>query len=246
MTHLLVACLVAFAVTQLANLATTVYLHRALSHKALTLHPALALPFRAVIWLTTGIKPRQWVAVHRKHHAYTDEQGDPHSPALLGWKTVQLKNPALYRKVATDPQTVAKYAKDLPPDTWDRVLFDRAFVGLGLGIALLIVTLGPWWGLFAAALHTVLYLGLSGTVNAVTHTFGPRPYDNSATNLQWVAWLTAGEGLHNNHHHLPTSARLSFRRGEIDPAWWFIAVARRLKLATVRHEGVPAKEQVAA
>src|SRR5690606_33383484 len=101
---------------------TTVYLHRTLSHRAIALHPAAAFPFRVILWLTTGIRPRQWVAVHRKHHAHTDVEGDPHSPHLLGWVKVQLGNVGLYRAVANDPAQVRRYARDLPADRWDRAL----------------------------------------------------------------------------------------------------------------------------
>jgi len=236
--NLLVALVVGFAVTMLANLATTIYLHRTLAHRSIAMRPGLAWFFRLVVWLTVGIKPRQWVAVHRKHHAFTDVEGDPHSPVLLGWGRVQLTNVALYRKVANDPEQVNRYAKDLPPDKWDRYVFDHALVGLAIGIAFLCVVLGPVWGLVAAAFHAVTYLALSGAVNAVGHHFGRKPYENSATNLQWLAFLTAGEGLHNNHHAAPTSAKLALRRPEIDPAWWFISAFRRLGWVTIRLDRV--------
>ncbi len=239
MHPLFLALLAGFLVTQIAHVATTVYLHRTLAHRALTLRPGAAWGFRFIVWITTGIKPREWAAVHRRHHAHTDGPLDPHSPAQLGWLRVQLTNAALYRRVARDGQTVARYAKDLRPDIWDRLLFDRAFVGLGLGIAVLCVALGPVWGLVAAAFHTLCYLGLNGAVNAVGHEFGRRPHDNSATNNQWLAWLTAGEGLHNNHHARATAARLSFRRGEVDPGWWCIRALQGLKLAAVRHDRPP-------
>jgi stearoyl-CoA desaturase (delta-9 desaturase) len=239
----LLAVVAAVAVSQVATFATTVYLHRCLSHRALTLHPALHGAFRVVTWVTTGIKPREWVAVHRKHHAYTDVDGDPHSPRLLGWVRVQLGNVGLYRGVATDKAQVDRYARDLRADRWDRLLFDRAWLGLAVGVALLIAVLGPWYGLLAAGLHTVLYLQLNAAVNAVGHTFGRRPHDNSGTNLQWLAWLTSGEGLHNNHHAVPTSAKLSFAPGEIDPAWPAIALARRIGLASTRQVGPLAVEE---
>src|SRR3981081_3805729 len=136
MPGILLAVLVGMAVAQLANLVTTVYLHRALAHRALRPAPWLAAVFRVVLWITTGIKPRQWVAVHRKHHAYTDVEGDPHSPGLKGYVTVQLCNPYLWRKVASDDEAVARYAKDLPPDRWDKILFDRALLGLAIGVGL--------------------------------------------------------------------------------------------------------------
>jgi stearoyl-CoA desaturase (Delta-9 desaturase) len=229
-----IGVLVAFA----ANLASTVYLHRTLSHRALTMRKPLAFGFRVFLWLSTGIRPWQWVAVHRKHHAFTDEQGDPHSPVLLGWITVQMKNVILYRKEARDPETTARYAKDLPMDRWDRVVFDRPIIGLGLGVAFLCVTLGPWTGLLAAFVHLNMYLATNAAVNAMGHHFGRRPYSNNAGNLQWLAWLTAGEGLHNNHHAAPTSARLSHRWFEFDPGWWTICVFRWFGLVKLRFAGV--------
>ena len=124
-------CSSGFAVSQVANLATTVYLHRAAAHRAVRLRPPLTFAFRFITWITVGLKPREWVAVHRKHHAYTDVEGDPHSPKLLGWVRVQFTNAALYRREARNPETVRRYAKDMPPDWWDRHVFDHAFVGLG-------------------------------------------------------------------------------------------------------------------
>lgn len=232
---LLIGVVAGFAVSMLANFCTTIFLHRALAHRALTARPELRFVFRVLIWIATGIRPRQWAAVHRKHHAYTDVDGDPHSPVLLGWRAVQMRNVALYRAEANDPATVAKYAKDIPADRWDRILFDRALVGLGLGIALLCAVLGWQAGLVASFVHVNVYLATSAAVNAMAHHFGRRPYDDcSATNLQWLAWLTAGEGLHNNHHAAPTSARLSHRRGEFDPGWWAIVLLRRIGLVQVR------------
>jgi stearoyl-CoA desaturase (Delta-9 desaturase) len=227
--------LVGLLLSQVATAMTSVYLHRSLSHRAMRMRPGLNFTFRVLLWLLTGIRPREWVAVHRKHHAYTDVEGDPHSPVLLGWVKVEFANVALYRKVARDPEQVARYARDLPADRWDRVLFDRAWLGLGLGITFLIVVLGPIAGITAAVVHATTYLLLSAAVNSIGHTFGRRPYENTATNLQWLAWITGGEGLHNNHHEAPTSARFAHRRGEIDPSWWAIRTFAALRLAKIRH-----------
>jgi stearoyl-CoA desaturase (delta-9 desaturase) len=244
MAHLLAAVVAGVIVCQLATFATTVYLHRTLAHRAITARRPLDLAFRVLVWITTGIKPRQWVAVHRKHHAYSDEPGDPHSPKLLGWRRVQVGNVSLYRKVANDPAQVHRYARDLPADRWDRVLFDRAWLGLAIGITILIAVLGPWAGLLAAGIHTVLYLQLNSAVNAITHTFGKRPFDNGATNLQWLALLTMGEGLHNNHHAAPTSAKFSLSRGEIDVAWPAVRAMRRLGWLSIRHDDAKVRELV--
>lgn len=225
---------VGFLATMLANLVTTVFLHRALSHRALSLAGPVRVASRAVIWISTGIRPRQWVAVHRKHHAYTDVEGDPHSPVLLGWWRVQWSNVALYRRAVRDRDLVSRYARDLPADRWDRLFFDHALLGLAIGISILVAAFGPWAGLLAAVVHANLYLGTSAAVNALGHHFGRRPYSNGAGNLQWLAFLTAGEGLHNNHHAAPTSARLSHRWFEVDPGWWFIRTLAFFRLARVR------------
>src|SRR5215467_9460681 len=129
---ILVALVVGAGVSVLANVCTTVYLHRCLSHQALTLHPVVDQAFRFCVWITTGIRPRQWVAVHRKHHAFTDVEGDPHSPVLNGWVKVQLQNVAMYRREAKNPETLARYARDLPQTTADRFMYDHALLGLGI------------------------------------------------------------------------------------------------------------------
>jgi stearoyl-CoA desaturase (delta-9 desaturase) len=231
----LVGLVVGLLVTQLAILATTVYLHRGLAHKGLTVHPVLAVPLRLLLWITTGMRPREWAAVHRRHHAAVDTELDPHSPAVVGFWRVQLANAALYRRVARDGVTTEKYAKDLQPDRLDRWLFDHAFLGLGVGVTILVVTFGWSTGLFAAAVHTVAYLGLSGAINAIGHTYGDRPAENSGTNSRALALITGGEGLHNNHHAAPTSARFSFQRGQLDPGWWVVRALGVVGLVKVRH-----------
>jgi len=232
--HLLTALIAGFLITQVAIFSTTVYLHRGLAHRALQLHPIAASFFRGVLWLTTGMRAREWTAVHRRHHAATDTEHDPHSPAVLGFWRVQLANAALYRRTARDRVTVARYARDLPPDRLDKLAFDHAWLGLGIGVTLLCLTLGWETGLAAAGIHMVLYLGLSGAINAVGHTLGRRPHGNSATNGWVLALVTAGEGLHNNHHAVPTSARFSLRRPEIDPGWWVVRVLTWSRLARLR------------
>jgi stearoyl-CoA desaturase (delta-9 desaturase) len=232
----------AVLVTQTAVFATTVYLHRALAHRALNVDPRLALVFRAAIWITTGLVPRAWVAIHRKHHAFSDTPQDPHSPVILGFWAVQLGNVKLYRDTIRDGVTVTKYSRDLPPDRLDRVFFDHAVPGLAIGIGFLVLVLGLPAGLLAAGLHTVAYLTISAAINAVGHAFGQRPFANLATNNQWLAWISGGEGLHNNHHAAPTSARFALGPGETDPGWWLVRLLVRTELASVRHHEVKLKQ----
>ncbi len=233
----LLAVIVGLVVCQIGIFLTTVFLHRTLAHRAITMSSPLRFACRMVLWITTGIRPRQWVGVHRRHHAFTDVPGDPHSPALEGFAAVQVGNVVFYRRAARDGVTVARYAKDLPADRWDRVLFDHALLGLGIGIGLLFLVFWGDWRLvaIAAGVHVVTYLALNSAVNAVGHRFGKRPFEGLAANTQWLAWLAAGEGLHSNHHAAPTSARLAMHRGEIDPGWWLVVLWRWFGWLTVRH-----------
>lgn len=233
------AVIVGLLLAQLALLVTSVYLHRSLSHRALRLAPGVITVCRVLTWLLTGMQPRQWVAVHRKHHAFTDTERDPHSPIILGFARVQFANAALYRTVARDPASVARYARDLPADRWDRALFDHAALGIGIGMAVLVVVFGWQLALVVAGVHGVYYLLGGGAINAVGHRWGRRPFDNLATNNQWLAWLVVGEGLHNNHHAAATSSRLSLAKGEIDPGWWCIQLLVGLRCATLRRTMKP-------
>src|SRR3989337_685638 len=150
---ILLAVVIGVGISLLANVATTVYLHRALAHRAVAMHPVVNHAFRFLVWVSTGIRPRQWVAVHRKHHAFTDVEGDPHSPVLHGWLKVQMLNLSMYRREARNERTVERYAKDLPQDRLDRVFYDHALVGLGIGTASLCLLFGWQVGLLAAFVH---------------------------------------------------------------------------------------------
>ena len=229
-----IAPIVALALTQIAALATSVYLHRTLAHRALAVHPAAHALFRAVLWVTTGQDRRQWVAVHRKHHAFTDRDGDPHSPRLLGFWRVQLLNVYYYAREARNPDTLRTFARDLKPDRLDRALFSRGWLGLLLGIAGLCVLLGPWAGLLAAGLHTVLYVFvLAPLINGLGHWRGSQNFENTAYNSRLMAWLTGGESLHNNHHAHARSPKFSMRRWEFDPSWQIIRVLVAARLAAI-------------
>ena len=230
----LLLCLIASAiVVQVAVFSTTIYLHRTATHRALVLHPAAAFVFRAAIWLTTGLSTKEWVAVHRKHHAFTDEEGDPHSPYLQGFWPVQLGNVFFYLQEAKHPEVIERYARDIKDDIWDRALFNHGFVGPAIGIAILCAILGFGWGLLAAGIHLVAYVFvLSSSINGLCHYVGYKNFDNTATNIRFLALLTGGEGLHNNHHGFPRSPKFSFRASEIDPAWPVIKLLVALKLAT--------------
>ena len=173
--HLWIAPLAALALTQIAAIATSVYLHRALAHRSLRLHPIVDVGFRAVLWLTTGQNRREWVAVHRKHHTFTDREGDPHSPRLLGFWRVQLLNVYYYVREARNRDTLRTFAPDIVEDRWDRTVFGWGLSGLGLGIALLCLAFGVALGLTIGVLHAVLYVFVVvPLVNGVGHWRGTR------------------------------------------------------------------------
>ncbi len=232
MLRFLMATAVTLAVTEAAVIATSVYLHRGLAHRALRLHPIADFLFRCILWLSTGQNRREWVAVHRKHHAFTDKEGDPHSPLLLGFWKVQLGNVFYYVREARNPETIARWAKDIKDDVWDRLIFNWGTAGAIVGVALAMLLLGPMWGLAVAVAHFVLYVFvLAPAINALGHWWGRKNFlTNSATNIRLLAWLTGGESLHNNHHAYPSSPKFSMARFEFDPSWVVIKILVGLRL----------------
>jgi stearoyl-CoA desaturase (delta-9 desaturase) len=229
---LTLSLIVAAILIQVAVFSTTIYLHRTATHRALVLHPSVAWAFRFALWLTTGLSTKEWVAIHRKHHAFTDEEGDPHSPHLMGFWSVQLGNVFHYVKEAKNKDVIERYSRDIKEDWWDRTFFNRGLLGLSVGTIALCGVLGIGWGLLAAGVHAVMYVFvLSSSINGLCHAVGYRNFDNTATNLRFLALLTGGEGLHNNHHGYPRSPKFSWRTSEIDPAWPIIKLLIALKLA---------------
>lgn len=232
LSSLILSLVVAVVLIQTAVFSTTIFLHRTATHRALTLHPVVAWLFRLALWITTGIATREWVAVHRKHHAFTDQEGDPHSPILMGFWSVQLGNVFHYVREAKNKAVVERYARDIHEDGWDRWLFNHGVAGVVIGTVALCAVLGIGWGLLAAGTHAVLYVFvLSSSINGLCHHVGYRNFDNTATNLRLLALITGGEGLHNNHHGHPRSPKFSFRMSEIDPAWPIIKLLIALRLA---------------
>ena len=232
LASLTLALIFAALVIQTAVFSTTIYLHRTATHKALVLHPAIEWMFKFALWITTGQVTKEWVAVHRKHHAFTDEEGDPHSPRLEGFWNVQLGNVFYYVREIKNTDVVERYARDIKEGWWDTHVFNRGLLGLAIGTAALCAVLGIGWGLLAAGIHAVMYVFvLSSSINGLCHHVGYKNFANSATNIRFLALLTGGEGLHNNHHGYPRSPKFSWRRSEFVPAWPVIKLLIALKLA---------------
>ena len=234
--HLVRFLVVTLVIMQISVLFTTIYLHRALTHRGLELKSAARAAMHLELTLFTGIVPREWVAVHRKHHHFSDRAGDPHSPYLLGLWHVLFGNYFYYRKEIRNPETIRKYTPDYMPDLVDRLRIGH--YGMYGGLAIFVLIFGIAWGALAWVFHIVGYIFLNSMINSLCHMVGYRNYENLATNLRWVAMVTCGEGLHNNHHQYPSSARFAVRAREFDPAWPVIRLLQFLGQARVKTDAL--------
>ena len=198
------------------------------------MRPPVAFACRFIIWMSTGTRPRQWVAVHRKHHAHTDKEGDPHSPVIFGYSLVQFGNAVLYRRVSKNREQVVRYAKDLPEDRWDKVLFNHALLGLALGIGLLIAVFG--WEIAAdRSGGPRLHLPAGWRRHQRHRAQVGQAAARQPGHQQPVAGLAgrrrgAAQQPPRRHHF---SSRMSMAKGEVDPGWWAIWLLVKLRWADV-------------
>jgi stearoyl-CoA desaturase (delta-9 desaturase) len=228
---------VTLVLTHITIASVTIYLHRHQAHRALDLHPTVAHFFRFWLWLTTGMITKQWVAVHRKHHAYSDKPGDPHSPMLYGIRKVLLDGVDLYRREVKNSETLAKYGHNTPDDWIESRLYSRfpsAGIVLMLGIDL--VCFGPI-GLTVWAVQMMwIPFFAAGVINGAGHYWGYRNYEVADTSTNIVPWgiLIGGEELHNNHHAFASSAKFSSKWWEFDIGWLYIRMLELIGLARVK------------
>jgi stearoyl-CoA desaturase (Delta-9 desaturase) len=230
--------LVTFATIQLMFLGVTLYLHRDQSHGGLILHPVLRHFFRFWLWYSSGVVTREWVAVHRRHHAYADQEGDPHSPVIFGLKRVLLEGYELYSAAAKEPAIVRHYGKGTPDDWIERHLYSRY---PNLGIVLFALTFLVLFGIPSIVMVAVhlsaqpFFAG--GVVNGLGHAAGYRSFEMPSTATNLLPWgvLLGGEELHNNHHAFPRSARFAVQSWELDIGWLWIRAFRFVGLAKVRY-----------
>jgi stearoyl-CoA desaturase (delta-9 desaturase) len=220
----------------------TLWFHRDQAHRSIDLHPALAHFFRFWLWMSTGAPTKEWVAVHRKHHALCEVDGDPHSPQMFGLKRVLLEGAELYQTEARKRETVEKYGKGTPDDWLERNVYGR-FVNTGivLLVVLDLVLFGaPGIILLASQLLTMPVLA-AGVINGLCHARGYRNFEtnDASTNLWRFGIVVAGEELHNNHHAFPTSARFALRPGEFDMGWVHLKLFSWLGLAKIRRVAEP-------
>jgi stearoyl-CoA desaturase (delta-9 desaturase) len=224
-------------VTHITIASVTIYLHRHQAHRAMDLHPSMSHFFRFWLWLTTGQVTKEWVAIHRKHHAKCETKDDPHSPHAHGIETVFWKGAELYRAESKNLETMAKFGHGTPNDWVERHVYTR-FSWQGIVLMLLInLTLFGAAGLTVWAVQMMwIPVMAAGIINGVGHYWGYRNFEapDASTNITPWGILIGGEELHNNHHTYPTSAKFSVKKYEFDMGWVYISIMQALGLAKVK------------
>ena len=228
---------VALVFTHITIAAVTIYLHRSQAHRGLDLHPLVSHFFRFWLWLTTGMVTKEWVAIHRKHHAKVETAEDPHSPQTRGINKVFWEGAELYRDEAKVRDTLDKYGLGTPDDWIERNVYTRhSWEGVGLMLVINLALFGPLGATIWAVQMAWIPVTAAGIINGIGHYWGYRNFSCEDASRNIVPWgiLIGGEELHNNHHAYGTSAKLSSRWYEFDLGWAYIRTLEFFGLATVR------------
>lgn len=231
--------------TQITILGVTLYLHRDQTHKGLKLHPIIQHFFRFHLWMTTGMLTKDWVAIHRKHHAKCETADDPHSPQYHGIKTVLYSGVELYTIERENQQTLDKYGRGTPDDWLERNIYTKFhFWGISLMFLIDVALFGAIGITFWAIQVIWIPFFAAGVINGLGHWTGYRNYstDDCSTNLTRFALFIGGEELHNNHHAFPSSCKFSHKKGEYDWGWYAIKFLKLFGLAKIK-KTVPVLEQ---
>jgi stearoyl-CoA desaturase (delta-9 desaturase) len=227
----------AAVVTHITIASVTIFLHRSQAHRALDLHAIPSHFFRFWLWMTTGMVTKEWVAIHRKHHAKCETVDDPHSPVTRGIETVLLKGAELYRAEAKVSETISKYGHNTPDDWIERNVYTRHSA---LGVSLMLIINVALFGAIGLTIWAVQMLWIpiwaAGVVNGIGHYWGYRNFEatDASTNISPWGVIIGGEELHNNHHTYPTSAKFSVKPFEFDIGWGYIRAMEMVGLAKVR------------
>jgi len=223
--------------THITIVCVTLYLHRAQAHRGIEFHPILSHFMRFWLWLTTGMVTRQWVAIHRKHHRFSDQEGDPHTPHVFGIWHVLFKGAGLYHTASKDSNMIATYGAGTPDDWAERNIYTRhSRVGITLLLLVNLLCFG-WWGFLIWGIQMIwIPFWAAGVVNGIGHWTG---YINGSTkdhsrNISPIGIIIGGEELHNNHHLDPANPKLSRRWFEFDIGWMWLSLFRLLGLAKLR------------
>jgi len=229
---------VALLLTHVTIASVTIFLHRHQAHRALDLHPIASHFFRFWLWITTGMVTREWVAVHRKHHAKCETDADPHSPQIWGIWRVLFGGVGLYRSAAADADTLDVYGRGTPDDWLERNLYGRhSLIGLGLMLVIDVALFGLGAGLaiYAAQLVWIPFWA-AGVINGIGHYLGYRNFEtqDASRNIVPIGVLIGGEEFHNNHHAYCYSAKFGNKWWEFDIGWVYIKLLESFGLATIK------------
>lgn len=229
--------LVLLGTTHITIAAVTIFLHRTQAHRGLDLHPIISHFFRMWLWLTTGQVTKEWVSIHRKHHAKCDTVDDPHSPVIHGHLGVLRFGVDMYRREAKNLETLERYGYGTPDDWMERNVYSK-YTWQGMGIALVVFfTLFGFAGLSMWAIQLAwIPITAAGIINGTGHHWGYRNYltDDASTNIVPIGIIIGGEELHNNHHAFGASAKFAHRWYEFDIGWVYIRMMSAVGLAHVR------------
>jgi len=236
---------VALVLTQITILSVTIYLHRCQAHRAVNLHPIASHFFRFWLWLTTGMRTKDWAAIHRKHHAKVETEEDPHSPQTRGIWTVLLQGTELYKKEACNQETLDRYGEGTPDDWMERKIYTpHSVMGIMTMLGTNVVLFGPLGLTIWAVQMAWIPIFAAGIINGAAHYIGYRNFEvpDASRNLLPIAWFIGGEELHNNHHTFGTSAKFSVKWWEFDLGWGLIRLLQFFKLAQPKR--IPPKAKV--
>ena len=231
--------------THITIAGVTIFLHRSQSHRALTLGPVPFHFFRFWMWIVTGMVTKEFVAIHRKHHAKVDTEEDPHSPQTRGLKKLLLEGVELYRAESKNAETMVKYGSGTPDDWLERNLYTRySWQGVGLMLVLNLALFGAIGLAVWAVQMSWIPVMATGVINGIGHYWGYRNFESpdASTNVSFWGIIIGGEELHNNHHTYPTSAKFSIKKYEFDIGWFYISLMEKIGWATVKK--VPPKMQL--
>ena len=231
--------------THITIASVTIYLHRHQAHRAMDLHAIPSHFFRFWLWLGTGQVTKEWVSIHRKHHAKCETIEDPHSPQAHGIKKVFWEGAELYRAESKNKETMAKYGHGTPNDWIERNLYTRySWQGVGLMMIIDLALFGVAGLAVWAVQMAWIPVTAAGIINGIGHYWGYRNFEapDASTNISPWGIMIGGEELHNNHHTYPTSAKFSVKPYEFDIGWIYIRALERVGLASVKK--VPPKLQL--
>ena len=220
--------------THITILCVTLYLHRSQAHRGITFHPIISHFMRFWLWLTTSMVTKEWVAVHRKHHRYTEKIGDPHSPHVYGIFNVLFRGAWLYNVATKDKNMINQYGVGTPSDWIENKIYSKYTVHGILFLLIINTLMFNGWGIVIWLVQMAwIPFWAAGVVNGLGHYVGYRnnhTYDKSK-NLFPIAIVIGGEELHNNHHNNPSSIKLSQKWYEFDLGYAWINLLKFLRLA---------------